>query len=239
VRESGGVSRQTIVRWASKKEIKAEKAKNGEWTVWLDDVLQRVLGGKPIDPEEYEDAISPTAMFAQVIEALKNANKHIENLIGPCKVVLDTLSDENAKLRTRTGELEDKLSSQADKWEQSLSLEHERRLEEERDKRAAERNEKVLKTLLDYAPVVLSGVAGHFGVEVAQEAVLVKMVNDLTDEQIGALLRSGALSPQNLAVLERIRATRKAALEAEAARRKAAADAANDGKSKSQQSSAA
>ena len=82
-----------------------------------------------------------------------------------------------------------------------------------------------MNLLLEYAPVVTAGVAGHFGVDIVQESVLVKMVSDLSEEQIGAILRSGALSPQNLAVLERIRATRKAA---------AAKKAENDGKAKQQ-----
>jgi ATP-dependent Lon protease len=197
-----GFTLTTLIRWAKAKKIRSQRTAGGEWLFHIEDCLRHANG----ETEEANE-LTPAGVNAQLVQALKASQKHVEMLVEPARKFLEAVSDENGKLRGRVAELEEKLSKQVDKWEASLSLEHERRMEEQREARAWQRQERIVKEMIDFLPAVAMGVAGHFGQTQAQEAILVRMVSNFSGEQIEKLVASGALGPTELAILERLRAT--------------------------------
>jgi hypothetical protein len=219
------------MRWANRREIRGERTPAGEWRVHLGDVLERATTGEAVSPEDMADEVTPGTLHAQLNQFLKTALRHNETLLEPVRKYLESLGGENDRLRARCNDLEARWEHSLEKWESSLSLEHERRLVEAREARQAAREEKVMRTLLDWMPAVTMGMAGHFGLGGMQEQILTDMIGKMTEEQIRKIVLSGALTPEQLAVLERLRVTRRAA---EDKKREAAAAAAkkNDGDSK-------
>lgn len=205
-----GVSRPTLIRWATTKQIRGRRNAAGEWELFLPDALARANGDATDQDIDDDMPVTPTAIHSQLVVAIKASQRHVEMLLEPARKYLEGIGAENDRLRARASELETKLQASVDKWEAALSLEHERRMEEAREQRTAARDEKLIKSLIDYLPAVVMGMAGHFGMQGAQEAVLVRMVAGLSDEQIGKLVASGAFGPRELAVLDRLRATYQA-----------------------------
>lgn len=210
-----GVSRGQLQRWAkSDPNVKTAEGERGK-TVWLPDVLAKVGDRDPDyfpedDDDEGEDGKGHTPqVFGQLVRALSIANQHVVSLLEPTRKMGETYTSENTALRARIAELEAKLLEMLATHERQLTDEHNRRLQEEREKREAARLDKALEQLLQYAPAAIAGVAGHFGVQNVQEAVLVNAVTKLSDEQIAMLIHSRVLAPEALAVIDRVRATNR------------------------------
>jgi hypothetical protein len=210
-----GVSRPTLSRWIkSDPALRQTPGKRG-LEVWLADVADKLGGRTPdeADDELEDDLPTPAAtnsrLYAELVKGLAIQNKHVENLLAPASKLTEQLSAENDRLRTRITELEGRLSEMIATHERQLSEEHSRRLLEDKEKRDAKRLDDALQALLQYAPAAVAGVAGHFGIVGVQEAVLVNAVSKLTNDQLAMLVSSGMLGPDALAILERIRATKK------------------------------
>ncbi len=216
-----GVSRGTIMRWSRAKEVRSEQRDNGRWQVWLADVIARSGSVKTSEETDAAEAEAEETQIANatteglrnddrmaLIAAIRASNKHVQVLMEPARKYLEGIGSENDKLRARTSELEQKLQGMIETYERALGEEHKRRMEEDRMRREQDRLDMVLRKFSDYGPIVLSGLAGHFGMTQIQESMLVKMVINLSDEQMSALSQLG-FGVTELGVLERIRATAK------------------------------
>jgi len=212
VRETG-VSRATIMRWIKAGEVRAkrEPEPDGEWRVWLPDAVAKSLGEPPATADEDEPSDDPKYaaqnIYLQTIGALRVANKQVVTLLEPATKLIGMLSAESAARLERIASLEAKLEGMVDKYESQMEAEHKRRMEEDRLRREQDRLDRVFRSLVDFAPAVGMGLAGHFGLGPVQEGLLTKMLANLTDEQFGMM--ASALRPEQLATLERLRKTHK------------------------------
>lgn len=205
-----GVTRGTLQRWITLGKVRAQRPGAGQaWQVWLEDVYE-VFNGSVSDrnDEDLEDELGANAtVYGQVVRALQQAHRHVEQLIAPAKTFLEGVAAENQRLRERNAQLEDKLLASADKYEQAMTLEHQRRQDEERERRSAMREQQVWEMVLKWGPTVATGMAGHFGLGNVQEALLTTLVQQMPQEQFIAFARH--LPPEIYSVLERVRATAK------------------------------
>lgn len=209
-----GISRGTLMRWIGANEVQSRRDGRGHWEVLLASVVDRVgQSAERSEGDDDDDNDEPAALgshvIAQAARALGIANRHVEMLLEPARKLLEQYSAENSRLTKRVGELEDKLAANLETYEKAASEEHKRRLEEERQRREHDRLDKTFESLRGIAPAVFAGVAGHFGLAGAQETILVDFVAQLSDEQFRVL--GTVLPPGHFAVVERVRATRRAA----------------------------
>jgi len=208
---ASGVTRSTILRWLKDpaSTMRTDRNAQGAQTVFLSDVLARIgqaeQAGEDVELEESR----PERIFAELVKALAAAQRHVENLLEPARKMAEAQALESATKSARILELEGQVRGMVDKYEQALSAEHERRMQEERERREQMRLDKALSMLVEFAPAAMAGVAGHFGLANVQEAVLVNSLGKLSDEQLRGIIAAGVLGPDALAVIERVRATRK------------------------------
>lgn len=209
---ASGVSRGTVLRWLKDPATAIRTEQEGRVrTVHLGDVMRHAGEKSDDDPDEFDDDEEEASrrVYGELVRALALSNKHVATLLEPFRKMGETYTAENAGLRTRVSELEQKLQERDEKMRELLSDEYDRRREEEREAREAKRLDDALDIVKQWAPVAVAGIAGHFGVTGAQEAVLVNAVAKLSDDQFSALISFGKLPPEAVGVLERIRATRK------------------------------
>ena len=212
-----GVSRRTIGRWYDDPHsgVRTQIGARGVKQVWLADVMNKhddksATADEDEDDERMTVEVARARVASEMAKALQIQNQHIIQLHAPATKLFEQLSTENDKLRARITELEQKNREMLDLHEKHLSEEYQRRREEERERRSAARADQAVQTLLRFAPAAFAGILGHFGARGGQETVLVDAVQGFTDEQFRALVTSGFLGPEAIALIERIRATRKA-----------------------------
>jgi hypothetical protein len=213
---ASGVSRRTIGRWYddANSGVRTQLGARGVKQVWLADVFAK-HDDKTTDVEDEDDdermtlEVARARVASEMAKALQIQNQHVIQLHAPATKLFEQLSAENDKLRARITELEQKNREMLDLHERHLSDEYQRRREEERERRSAARADQAVQTLLRFAPAAFAGILGHFGARGGQETVLVDAVQGFTDEQFRALVTSGFLGPEAIALIERIRATRK------------------------------
>jgi hypothetical protein len=211
---ASGYSRGSILRWLKEPgtDIRHEVAStsNGRGTrVCLSDVLRRAGVAEDDNELDVLEDDGKSRFHNELVKTITLSQRHIEMLLTPAKQFGEALAAENASLRARNSELEEKLAGMVDKYEAALSAEHERRMAEERDKREAKRLDDAIQKLFEFMPAAAAGLFGHLGLANAQEAVLVNAVARMTDAQLRAIMQSGLLDPSALAVIDRVRATRK------------------------------
>ncbi len=209
-----GVPRTTIRRWIeTDSTVRSSVGPRNAQTVYLADVIAKrdaVADGSDDDDDERElsPAIAQARVFGEMAKALQIQNAHIVALHAPAGKLIEQLSAENDKLRTRITELEAKNAEMLKTHEQHLSDEWQRQRDEQRERRAQARTDQALQTLMRFAPVAVAGVLGHFNNRAGQEAILVDAVQNLSDEQLRALIASGFLGPEAIALIDRIRAAK-------------------------------
>lgn len=214
-----GCSRGTLRRWLDEDPgLRTSTGARGAKTVWLADVLakQNANAAGDLDPEDDDDddavspAIAQARVFGEMAKALQLQNQHVERMHEPTTKLIEMLSGENVKLRTRIDELEKKIAEMLATHERHITEEWQRQREEQRERRSAARADEAMKTILRFTPALLAGIMGHFGQRGGQEAILVDAVQKLTDDQFRAMITSGLFGPDAIALIERIRATGKA-----------------------------
>jgi len=215
VKESG-ISRATLMRWISGEKVRAkrEPEPNGEWRVWLPDVIATALGpvssamGEADEPSD-DPKFAAQSVYIQTVGALRVANKQVRDLLDPALNLMDKFQSILDRSFQRIGELEQKNAAMVDAYEQTMKAEHERRLQEDRQRREQDRLDDAFKSLTKIGPSVAMGLAGHFGLVPVQEGLLTNMLADLNDHQFAAL--ASQMKPEQAAVLERLRATQREA----------------------------
>lgn len=215
---ASGVSRTTLLRWLGDPAKGIREERNGtRRKVHLGDVL-RVSGeldddddsdddDAPIDVEAERNGASSKRTYGELSQALSLMTKFVSQLLEPHRRMGEAYSLENEKLRARNSELEKKLETQNDQYRALLDADYERQREIEREAREQKRLDDALGIVKEYAPAIVAGIAGHYGLVPAQEKVLTNMVVALSAEQFTALCQVGNLPPGVISALERIRAT--------------------------------
>lgn len=201
-----GYSRGSLLRWIKSGEVRGEM-KDGRQMVWLADVLER--SGKADDEGDAEYAETHSKAYQELVRALALSNKHTTELMSPFKEIVQLVMDENKSLRERIKILDEALHTMHTRHEGVLSAEHERRQVERREEREQKRRDDALHTFGQYLPAIMAGIGGHFGIAPMQESALVSAIALMSDQEFANLVRSNMVPAETLAVIERIRATKK------------------------------
>lgn len=203
---ASGYSRGSVLRWIKDGTVRGEM-KEGRQTAWLADVLERAGTADQEGDAEYAETHSKA--YQELVRALSLANKHNAELMAPFKEIVQVVLGENASLRERIKILDEALHTMHERHENILSAEHERRANERREEREQKRRDDTLRTMSQYLPAIVAGIGGHFGMAPVQESALVSAIAMMSDQEFAALARSGMVPAETLAVIERIRATKK------------------------------
>jgi hypothetical protein len=203
---ASGYSRGSLLRWIKDGTVRGE-LKEGRQTVWLGDALERAGAADQEGDAEYAETHSKA--YQELVRALSLANKHNAELMSPFKEIVQVVLGENASLRAQIKTLDEQLHAMHERHEKTLSQEHERRLSERREERDQKRRDEMLHTLGQYLPAVMAGIGGHFGVAPMQESALVSAIALMSDTEFRNLVASGMVPAETIAVIDRIRATKK------------------------------
>lgn len=168
-----------------------------------------VKGVKRFDPKELDACDSDGSELGEEIretlalanDATKLATDHAKQLFSlvtqPSTTLLELLSKENARLTARVSELEDKQIESIDSLQKALELSDEREIRKMQATARADRMQKGIELLSQFAPLIISQISNSSNVG--------RILNKLTDEQLFVLNDSGVLSDEEYRLILKIR----------------------------------
>lgn len=156
-------------------------------------------------------AMAPAQIIKHVTGAMRQSQLALHGMMSSINSLMSSLIDrsneENERLRTRINLLEDKNWKMLENFEAIMNSQHERAVRERAARERTEIIREAASKFTDLAPLLMSFLGDKFDPSnpALKEATLTHIVGKLDENQLEALMKTGAFDPVDMTAILSIR----------------------------------